>query len=409
MSYRSLLGRILALAGAVLVGATAGAAPPEITPPPKSERTIQISSSGLRITPGTETVYLQFTENVQVSAEDFELSADFVEVDVRPEDASNLTVFELPEVGEPEHLTRDPGARIREMAQSIEVPRAQFSAGSLERFGAKGNVRVADAASSSVLTTDELVSTDGGVTWAAEGRSTLTRDPAGSQKQVVSADYLLFDTGSAVAVAWGSITGTIIDESGSADVKATRMEVDLKRQQLAASGGIIINYGNFSLACGTLNVELAEGTATAGEDPVLVEAESGARLAAGELSVERSAGKVTATGEVSLTVSAYELELSAGSIIADLNTRVITANGSVWARHNGLGVELTTTELTAELDAERLSATGNPVLMYRNSSYAGEQIVAQRTGDETHITIEGPQYGTLNLDDFEGLDIAGAE
>jgi hypothetical protein len=408
MSYRRLLGRMLAVIGAVVAGATVGTTAPEISPPPERERTIQISSSGLRIAPGTETVYLQFTGDVQVTAEDFELSADYVEVDVRPEDASNLTAFELPQVGEPEHLTRDPGARIRDMAQSIEVPRAQFSAGSLERFGAKGSVRVADVESSSILTTDELVSTDGGITWAAEGRSTLSRDPAGSQSQVVSADYLLFDTGSAVAVAWGNIIGTITDDAGSADVRASRMEVDLGQQRIAASGGIIINYGNFSLTCGTLEIGLAAGTATASEEPVLVESTSGARLAADELSVERDAGRVAATGDVSLSVSSYELELSAGSITADLNSRVITANEGVWARHSGLGVELTTAALTAELEAERLSATGNPELKYRSSSYSGERIVAERTGQETQITIEGQQYGTINLDDFEGLDFTSA-
>jgi hypothetical protein len=113
---------------------------------------------------------------VTASGAGFRLSADVVEVDVDAGEILKEQGFELPQVPEDvEYIVREPGRTIAEMGSELKLPQAEFTESSLRRVGAAGAVRVENS-DGVVLTTTELISTDGGRAWAATGRSRLWRD-----------------------------------------------------------------------------------------------------------------------------------------------------------------------------------------------------------------------------------------
>jgi hypothetical protein len=200
---RSLSWLVLLVAGGLLLPSATDPPQPAELPPPAHHLTIR--SESLTITPNNPLVFLSFSRGVTAASRDFQLSADLVELEVDAGELLQNQSFELPDVPrDTEHIVRDPGKTIAEMGYELELPNAQFKESSLRRVRAAGSVRV-ESEEGIVLTTEELISTDGGRAWGANGRSQLWRDDAEGNHAEMSADYLLFDSLASRALARGNI------------------------------------------------------------------------------------------------------------------------------------------------------------------------------------------------------------
>jgi len=363
---------LLLAGGLLLPAATDPPAPVEVL---ATERHLTLRSEALSITPSLQVVYLRFSKGVTVTSEGFQLSADVVELDINPGEVLQDQGLMLPKVPEDiEHIVREPGQTIAEMAYELELPQARFTPSSLRRVGAQGGVRV-ESAEGVVLTTNELISTDGGRAWAAISRSQLWRDDAEGNHAELSADYLLLDSLAGRALARGNIEGVVAQTGYSAvTFTAQSCEMDLAEQTLHISEGLEARFRNLNLCCGSLYADLEENKLYASDTPHLLDAENGISLDATRIEADISAQTAVAEGDVWINDPVPHANLSAGRIDADLRAKVYTA-------------------------------TGSPELRYGDSLYSGQTITISLRGEQTVIEVEGPQHARINIDE---LTAAGA-
>ena len=338
--------------------------------PPPSARTFTLQSTALTIRPGQDTTYLVFSGGVSVTGKDFTLSADTVEVDVTSSIAMGGQGFKLPKKPESsERVVRDPGRAAAEMARELELPSANLTASAIKRVGAAGHVEV--HGSGLKLSTGELVSTDGGRSWSAAGRSTISGSQAKTQQSYrLEADDLLFDTQTERAVARGNISGSFTRaDDPPISVTAQRCELDLASQQLTASEGLTVTYGGVTLSCGDLSADFKASTLSASSSPRLTDTDNGLMLSATELSADLAAQQVNASGAIDLVSTAHGISLTAGQVSVNLKTKVLVASNA-------------------------------PLVRYRGSTYSGETITISDVDGKTVIEVTGEQQAHLDLDDL---------
>jgi len=393
---------VLAL-GLLLLGAAAD--PPVAEQPATEQPRMTIRGSALRILPGEELSYLRFSGGVTAEGEWFTLTAEVAELDVLNTALAGFRDIELPaEARDPERIVRDPGQTIAEMSREMQLPRMRLAESQLQRIGAAGGVSLVmqrPGAAAITLTTDSLISIDGGKSWAVEQRSRLSyRDPAGGVEGALDADYLVYDDATRRALARGDIRGEALwDDGAPVSFEAQRCEMDLETQRLAISEGLLLRSGSIEMCCGVLSADLDARLLQASGAPRLVDGERGLELTAQTIDVElaaQNAGEdqdgalITARGGVTATVDAARLAAGDGA-----------------SADPAAPLRLTAAELRADLAARTLTATGEPLLSYGDSSYRG-QLITLRWEDQQHyvIEVEGPQHARLRLDE---LKEAGAD
>lgn len=359
----------------LLIGALpllAASEPPAPVGLPAGERSLTVHSEALDITPGQAVVYLRFSKGVTVSSEQFQLTADVVEVDVDSGQILSGQDAKLPKVpADVKYIVREPGKVISEMASELDLPKAQFSQSSLRRVGAAGNVRVENG-EGVALTTSDLISTDGGRAWAASGRSSLTRDDGAGNHAEMSADYLLLDTQANRALARGNISGRVEQPDYQAVVfEAESCEMDLDAQALHIRDGFHAEFGDLQLNCQTLFADLKQQVLYASDGPHLED---------------------SATG----------LVLDADRVELHLAQRTALAQGQVRVEDSGRGIKLTSGRIEADLQSMVYTASNQPVLLYHDSSYTGTQITFTLGEDKTVIEVEGPQHAHINVEELQG-------
>ncbi|MBN2082970.1 hypothetical protein JW859_12295 [bacterium] len=366
--------RNLPIAGLLLAAcllALAATPPPETPEIELSTRNLTLTGDRLEITPGEETTYLRFSDGVTVRGESFSLTAETVELDVITSDAWQESEIKLPQMPtDTERISRDPGQAIAEMARELELPRARFSENSVRRVGAAGDVRI-ESTNGIVLATAELVSTDGGRSWAATGRSTVSHnDPVTGEVSHLSADRLLLDSLTSRALARGNIEA----EFQQADlplvsVKAERCELNLAERTLTVTDGLQASIGEIKLCCGQLSADLSKQMLTAFDSPHIED---------------------SATG----------MTLDAGLVEFQLETQLASAMDNVWINDPVREFSLSAETITADLRNQVYRAQGEPRATYQSSFYTGQVITVTRDGEKILIEIEGPQHGRINLDEL---------
>lgn len=349
--------------------------PPEVEEPETSPpRNLTIYGDSLSITPGETHSHLRFAGGVRCINNDMELNADVLELDLQTTEVTGGTELKLPqsEVGE-ESVVKDPGAVVRSMAAEMKVPSARFKASAIQRVGATGKVRVKVRSKGSGidLATEDLVSTDGGSTWAASGRSTISSCDDKGNCYEVSADHILYDMASQKALARGAIDGQYT--GGNAEpvlISAERVELNLAKSVISASEYLNVTYHGYTMCCGSLKADIKDQEVSAGNNPMLQQPELG-------------------------------LAATAAGIEIDLKTKILKATGGISVTDKKRGIELTADKLTAYLDEDRLVATGKPHLTQGSSTFDGEKIVVSRQDGKTVVEVDGPQHAKLNVDELK--------
>jgi len=270
-------------------------------------------------------------------------------------------------------IVQDPGRVIAEMTSEMRLPGAKIQDSSLKRVGAGGGVVV--TVDSIRLETEQLVSTDGGVTWSTESRSTLTAiDPKTGIGSEIAADYLLYDIDSGRMLARGNIISRRIGPGKeSLNAESQRFELDLNDGTLLASEGLKLFSGDYQMCCGRISADLESNTVVITDTPHLADNATGRSLDAETIESDLQGTRVTARGNVQFKDPLNSLSIDAGEVAADLESGVITA-------------------------------TGKPVVRYRDSVMQGEAITVT-IGPDDLVTVEitGPQSARLNLDELESI------
>lgn len=348
--------------------------PPQPQEVPPTQRNLTIRSESLTITPNPPLVFLSFSRGVIVTGEGFQLSADEVKLEVDASEVLQDQDFELPDVPkDTEHIVRDPGQTIAEMGDELQLPQAQFTDSSLRGVRAAGDVRV-KSEQGVVLTTEELVSTDGGRSWSSTSRSRLSRDDADGNHAEVAADYLLLDVESSRALARGNIEGSVIqmaDDGGNSKVtfNAQSCKYNLEEKTLSIREGLEAHMGDLSLCCGSLVADLEENKLYASDTPHLLDAEQG-------------------------------ITLDANRIEADITAQTALAEGDVWINDPVRRANLSAGLIQADFKAREYTATGSPELHYGDTFYTGQQIKITLDGDKTVIEVDGPQHAKINVEEL---------
>jgi lipopolysaccharide export system protein LptA len=361
------------LAGMLCAGVLAGKPPPQITVPAAQGRNYTLVSQSLLIRPGPQTTYLRFSKGVCVKGRDFTLNADIVELDIAAGEMTGGKAFKLPRIKDAgERVVQDPGQVTSEMAHALKIPDARFSAGSLKRVAAAGNVRV--VAQGMTLGAGGLVSKDGGRSWAAVGRCELQRtDPVSREKYKLAADDVVYDTKTQRALAKGQVRGRFQSRDGQAtELVADLCELDLAQGAASASGSLSVIYGALTLTCGALTADLKQQHITARDKPHLAD-------------------------------SKYGLALDADGLSVDLSAQTITAQGGIVLHDSKRGVDLTAGKVTAELKTKQFVATGKPLVTYGGSTFSGEKIVVRQEEGKTVVEVEGDQKARIDLDEVKEL------
>jgi len=352
----------------VVIAATPPPDTPEVEP---NTRNLTMTGDRLEIAPGEDTTYLRFSEGVIVKGKSFSLTAQTVELDVITNDAWQESEIKLPQMPtDTERISRDPGQTIAEMARELELPRARFSENSVRRVGATGDVRI-ESTNGIVLETAELVSTDGGRSWAATGRSTVSHhDPDTAEISHLSADRLLLDSLTSRALARGNIEASFQQtDLPMVSVAAERCELNLEERTLKVTDGLQASIGEIKLCCGQLSADLSKQLLTAYDSPHIED---------------------RATG----------MTMDAGFVEFQLETRLASAMDDVWINDPVREFSLSAETITADLLNQVYCAQGEPQATYKSSFYTGELITVTRDGERIIIEIEGPQHGRINLDEL---------
>jgi lipopolysaccharide export system protein LptA len=348
----------------------AGEQPPRIELPPDVARTFTLKGTTLTIYPGQDTTQLKFAGGVSVSGKELALTADTVQVSVQSSTALGGKELKLPPAPQsPESVRREPGRAVAEMASELQLPNANLTASAIKRVDAVGHVSI--TSNDLQLTTSQLVSTDGGRSWAATGRSLVTQSNKKSGESYrLEADTLVYDTQTQRAVARGNVAGSFARPGQQAvTVSAQQCELDIPAQTLVASKGLTVSYGAVTLACGDVSADFKASTLVATSAPKLVDGDN-------------------------------HLALSATRIDANISGQQVSASGGVTVSETQRGVTLTAEKVTADLQNNVVVATGKPKLSYHDSSYDGTKITVRDDHGKTVIEVEGPQQAHINLGDL---------
>jgi len=344
--------------------------PPRIEMPPETARTFTLKGSTLTIYPGQETTQLAFSGGVDVTSKELTLTADTVQVTVLSSTAMGGKQLQLPAKPQsPESVVREPARAVAEMAKELQLPNANLTASAVKRVDAVGDVII--TSKELRLATSQVVSTDGGRSWAATGRSVVTQSGAKAGEQYrLEADTLLFDTQTERAVARGNVAGSFERPGKQAvSVSAQQCELDIPAQKLIASKGLTVRYGAVTLVCGDVSADLKASTLEATSAPRLVDGDN-------------------------------NLALTATQIDANIEGQQVSASGGVTVSETARGVTLTADKVTADLKNNIVVATGKPQLTYHDSTYNGTKITVRDDNGKTVIEVEGPQQAHINLDDM---------
>ncbi len=383
--------------------------PPQVEKPETpSKRKFTVYGASLSITPSSDLSYLVFTGGVRCVTAEMELSADVLEIDVQTSEVTGGTELKVPEskVGQ-ERVVEDPGAVVRSMAAEIKVPSARFEERAIRRVGAKGNVRV--KGENINLTTGELVSTDGGNTWSASGRSTFNSCDDKGNCYKVSADYIVYDMSAEKAVARGNIDGQYSDKGGEPVlISAESVTLNLKEDEFSASTAEV-TFDTRMMAHLTATDDASTKHEPAGQ------AGGGPQTATtGEPGQDRQ--------DTRLKLRAAELVISQKSELRPDSRQVIEATGGIAVSgllgDSGQEIMLTADKLTAYFTGGtsdqsggtsagspnqtiRLEATGSPHLAQGSSTFDGERIVIRLTREKIVIEVDGEQTARLDVKELE--------
>jgi lipopolysaccharide export system protein LptA len=344
--------------------------PPRIEMPPATARSFTLKGNALSIYPGQETTQLAFSGGVNVAGKELTLTADAVQVTVLSSTAMGGKELQLPAKPQSrESVVREPGRAVAEMAKELQLPNANLTASAVKRVDALGDVLI--TSKDLRLTTSQVVSTDGGRSWAAVGRSVVTQSGAqAGEKYRLEADTLLFDTQTQRAVARGNVAGSFERPGQQAvSVSAQQCELDIPAQTLVASKGLTVRYGTVTLVCGDVSADFKASTLEATTAPRLVDGDK-------------------------------NLALTATQIDANIEGQQVTASGGVTVNETARGVTLTADKVTADLKSNVVVATGKPRLTYHDSTDSGTKITVRDDNGTTVIEVEGPQQAHINLDDL---------
>lgn len=382
--------------------------PPEVEKPETSPpRNFTIYGESLTITPSSDLSYLVFTGGVRCVTAEMELTSDVLKLDVKTAEVTGGTKLKLPKpkVGE-ERVVEDPGAVVRSIAAQTEVPKAEFDKRAIQRVSAEGNVRV--KGENINLTTGGLVSKDGGNTWSASGRSTISSCDDKGNCYLVSADYIDYTLSDDTAVARGAIDGQYSGGSGEpVQISAESLVLNLKKNNISASTA--------EVTFDTRLMEHLSPTGAAGK-PVPAGQPSGSPQPS------EAAGPEANQQDTKLKLLAAELVIRQQSEQPRKSGQVIEATGGITLSGHlgdeGQMITLTADRLTANFiggnadqntgatggnseQTIRLEATGNPHLSQGSSTFDGQQIVIKVTRDKTVIEVDGDQTARLNVDELK--------
>lgn len=389
--------RIAAILLVALLAAALAHAQPSGEPPAREPR-YKLRGNGLVISPGKESMVLAFNDGVTISGKDFELAAQKVLISIQ---LTELREFadRLPKGLKDKEPSGDLGDAAREMARELELPEPAFSASALRRVEASGGI-VAKA-QGSVLHTPKLVSTDGGRSWLAEGRSTLSRKAGGEDYQL-SAGALLYDTVKQRAVAHGGVEATV-KQKGEPEIKlsADKLEFGLASGELSLSGKLRVAYGDFVVTSGPLSGNVNQQSMSGGK--ASASGPGGMRASVGQVGLNLKQQRVTASGGVSMTDDKNSLTLNASSVGANLKTQQLEASGGVSLSDKLRGVEVSAGSVSVNLKTSTLIAGGSPTVKFGGSTFSGEKITVSQEKGKTVVEVEGEQHAKIDPGDVEKL------
>ena len=337
--------------------------------------TLSISSAALSIrkTTTANTRYLLFSGGVQVSTEGIELSADEVELDIMATDLADSD-FKLPALpDEVEHLVDDPGGVIAEMAGDLDLPSPKLTS-ALQRVGARGSVVV--KLENFTLTTDTLVSTDGGRSWSTSGNSRLSgSDPESGTALTLAMEHLLVDTETNRAIARGTVRCQIQQpQEEEIQISAESLEIDLNQKLINVSDSLQIKRGSLLMTCGTFSANIEGNSVDAGGGPRLTDSER-------------------------------DIHAELGGIRYDLDTQELVAFGGVEITDESRDLSLRAGELRGNIVDQLFVARGEPRVRYGSSTFEGKVITLRLLGDEKALVeVDGPQAAKIFVDELGDED-----
>jgi lipopolysaccharide export system protein LptA len=246
-----------------------------------------------------------------------------------------------------------------------------------------------------------VVSRDGGRSWAAEQRSTISAIQDG-QSYELKADTLVYDTEKQHAAASGNIVASL-SQGGQPPIRlsARRLELDMKSGQLTVSGGLTASYGDISLSSkGDVSADTRgeRFSATGG----LSAQYGGASLRGESLSADLKSQRLTAGGGAHLEYPELGLTLDAGSLSFGIKSQQIEAGGGVTMHDSVRGVTASADSLSADMKAETLTVSGSPTVQYAGSTFTGEKIVIRQQNGKTVVDVEGPQRAKIDVEALQG-------
>lgn len=375
--------------------------PPELVEVPAGEHGLTLYSEKLSVTPhpDQQMVYLLFSGGVTVVGEDFKMSADLVEMGVDNSEALEGMERVLPSSSKDiEYLVREPSqalaemetgleemkSRLAEMESELMLPEGRLPQSSLRRVGARGNVIV--EAKGVELTTSELISNDGGITWATTGRSQLSYTYGQESRAKLSADYARLkqlSTTERVAQAYGNVSGSIEDQriKNPVEFEAQNCVIDIRdvhKVKLTISEGLSVRSGNLELCCGLLTADLS-----AGDDegrPTVLEAAGSPQVKYGESDLMLTADKI------SIEIPANKKKTSRRGTGQSSFAAVIEASGGV----------------QAAVDHDLLAKTSGIKSPGEDKPQAEDESAEQLWS--VIIEVDGPTKARLNLDELQPDD-----
>ena len=365
---------------------------------PAAVPTYHLHGNGLVITPTPESITLSFGKGVTIEGKGFKLTAPQVHIAVKPTELISSGEIKLPKMPDEkqETLVEDPGKAARAMARELELPEPQFSASALQRIEASGGI-VAEA-QGITLRTPALTSTDGGRSWLAQGRTTLSRHTKDEDYQL-SAGALLYDTQKQRAVAKQGVEATV-KQDGEPPIRlsADSLIFGVESGELSLGGNLRLSYGGFTVTSSPLHGNVKSQSMSGGK---LVGSGKGMQATVGQVGVNLKRQSVSASGGVSITSDTKKLAVSAGSVGANLKTQQLEAGGGVMLTDSQFGVEVSAASVSANLKTKSLTARGSPTVKFNGSTFTGETITVSQQKGKTVVEVKGEQTAKINPADVK--------
>lgn len=350
---------------------------PTIPPPIKpAEVQYTITGGSLEILSHPDYREFRYENGVTFSGEGIELNASQLVVYLDYGNLEGREVIKLPKP-DPGELERDPSGAAAELAREIYMPSPELKPEMVKLIEASGGVSV--QAGSIHLYAVSLISSDGGQTWRAQGRASVSAKNAedGGSMQL-SANELVYNITSQAGQAHGKIVSEFtIPGQPVVKLNAEQLSFDSLKQQLTASGQLRAASGELTMCCGTLTADI-------------------------------STQRITATDNPRLGHTGRGLTLTARELVYDMQQQVLIADGEVEARDELNQASLCAGQVVYDATNEHITASGAPKLRQGNSSYAGEVIRAWREeSGKLVVEVEGQQTGRIDVSQLN-LSVANA-